>query len=123
MRLLTPEGIQERRHDSKMNLTTQKVSNPPVSPKYGAFAPARPFLDTAMAQWVVCMKFEWGERRGRVEQENEHDLIEMQENVIVLRAGYRTQATIVWPIDAANCVLPHCALPNPCRAAEHGHKV
>ena len=44
------EGIQEGRHDSKMSLTTQKVSHPPVSPKYGAFAPARPFLDTTMAQ-------------------------------------------------------------------------
>ena len=33
-------------------LTTQKVSHPPVRPKYGAFAPARLLLNTAMAQWM-----------------------------------------------------------------------
>ena len=43
--------------------TTQNVSHPPVKPKYGVFAPARPLLDTAMAQravTVVSLKDEQG---------------------------------------------------------------
>ena len=45
----------ERRKWERM-LTTQKVSHPPVKPKYGAFAPARRarcFLKTDMAPGVM----------------------------------------------------------------------
>ena len=93
-----------------MNLTTQKVSHPPVRPKYGAFAPARAFLETAMARSVVYMKLKWGKRRDRTKQNNKYDLIECRRTSLspCLRAGYpSTQATMVWSIDAANFVLPH----------------
>ena len=43
--------------------TTQKVSHPPVRPKYGAFAPARPLLNTVMAQRVVVV-VNWEHEEG-----------------------------------------------------------
>lgn len=49
-------------------LTTQKVSHPPVRPKYGAFAPARLLLNTAMAQWAVNVEHEH-KRLNRDEKE------------------------------------------------------
>ena len=45
-------------NESERVLTTQKVSHPPVRPKYGAFAPARLLLNTAMAQWAVNVEHE-----------------------------------------------------------------
>ena len=96
LRLPTPGSIQ-RRHDSEMNLTTQKVSHPPVRPKYGVFAPARAFLETAMARWVVCMKLEWGKRGDRTEQDNKYDLIECRRTSLsqCLRAGYPSNNGLV----------------------------
>ena len=48
------EGNKKRRNRSARVklLTTQKVSHPPVKPKYGALAPARPLLNRAMAHKV-----------------------------------------------------------------------
>lgn len=52
--LLLNEGYKKRRNRSARVrlLTTQKVSHPPVKPKYGALAPARRLLNRAMANRV-----------------------------------------------------------------------
>ena len=56
------EKYEQGRSGSDM-LTTQKVSHPPVKPKYGGFAPARPVLIIAMTQWLVNVKDEHGGTR------------------------------------------------------------
>ena len=46
-------GYEKVANNSEIVLTTQKVSHPPVNPKYGAFRPARPLWNTAMAQGML----------------------------------------------------------------------
>ena len=49
--------------------TTQKVSHPPVSPKYGAFGPVRPLLNRPMFQKMVNVKHEHGVFRVLLDEE------------------------------------------------------
>ena len=51
--LILKEEYEKGENKSDMMLTTQKVSHPPVNPKYGVFAPARPLLNIPMAQTVL----------------------------------------------------------------------
>ena len=49
LKLSRSEGYEKGRIEIEQDLTTQNVSHPPVSPKYGAFSPPRRLLNIAMA--------------------------------------------------------------------------
>ena len=105
-----------------MNLTTQKVSHPPVRPKYGAFPPARACLNTAMARWVVYINLRRGKRRERTEQDNEHDLMKCRRTSLF--EGGVPKQQLSGQLMPLNLSYPTADLgASPCRAAEHGHEV
>ena len=49
LKLPRSDGYDKGRTEIEKILTTQKVSHPPVSPKYGAFSAPRRLLNIAMA--------------------------------------------------------------------------
>ena len=49
LKLPRSEGYEKVRIETEQDLTTQKVSHPPVSPKYWPFPPSRRLLNIAMA--------------------------------------------------------------------------